>query len=80
MLRLKPMQNSETDVLWEMIHLPKKPPVPVYAHVVTTMTKLLAYNSKGELIGKAGVKNSKDFDFDVLLKAAKKKSNLSADM
>lgn len=50
MLKLKPFQNSETRVLWDFVRVPKKPPIPVYANVVTTMTKLLAYNDKGELI------------------------------
>lgn len=80
MLKLKPFQNSETRVLWDCVRVPKRPPIPVYANVVTTMTKLLAYNDKGELIGKAGVKYAKDFDYDALLKAARKKENLSADM
>ena len=80
MLKLKPMQNSESRELWEVVRLPKKPPVMVYANIVTTMTKLLAYNDKGDLIGKAGVKYSKDFDYDALFKAARKKENLSADM
>lgn len=80
MLKLKPMQNSAKTELWDVIRLPKKPPVPVYANVETTMTMLFAYNAKGELIGKAGVRQARDFDYDVLLKAARKKSNLSADM
>lgn len=81
MIKLKPMQNSSMHLItWSYKTLRNGEQVPIFAKVETTMTKLLAYDEKGELLGKAGVKHPKDFDYDILLVAAKAKSNLSADM
>lgn len=83
MIKLKPMQNSSMHkIIRSYKTLRDGTQVPIFAKVETTMTKLLAYDEKGELIGKAGVKHPKDFDYDILLMAAraKAKSNLSADM
>lgn len=70
MFKNKELQNAETNVTWF------DGKNSFSAKVVTTETKLLVYNSKSELIAKAGVKYAKDFDFNVLLSIARQKSNL----
>lgn len=42
--------------------------------IVTTETRLMVFDSKDNVIGEAGVLRKKDFDFDALLKIARKPS------
>lgn len=70
MFKNKKLQNAETNVTWF------DGKNSFLAKVVTTETKLFVYNSKHELIAKAGVKYAKDFDFNALLSIARQKSNL----
>ena len=71
MFKLKPFQNSHTTENWKIGNGPFK------ANVVTTMTKVLVYHPKGNLIAQAGCKYAKDFNYDELIKIARKESNVS---
>lgn len=71
MFKLKPFQNSETTEHWK---IGKE---LFTAKVITTMTKVLVYHPKGNLIAQAGCKYAKDFNYDELIKIARKESNVS---
>lgn len=49
---------------------------PIYEKIkiVTTETRLTVFDSKDNVIGEAGVIRKEDFDFDALLKIARKTS------
>lgn len=65
-MELKFMQNSSTTEKIGSVEM----------KVVTTMSRVDIYNGS-KLVGSAGVKNPKDFDYYVLLSFAKHKSGLS---
>ena len=50
--------------------------------IITTMTRLFVYNNENcnKLVGCAGVKNPKDFDFNALYKIALHKSGLKIEV